>query len=525
MRPTCCLAEASPTKPRRRPPSTGAPALVDAQLGRLREALGDLPIFVFTFLEPSFPYMGRLLPSGAVDNAAGFVRQLNERLADLAAVRLGVHLFDLNQAFDTVGRLHLHDDVLASSTQAAVIGTGDDPLDKERFEPMASNHRVFDTIGAQPILRSYIFRELSDALKTLRGTDRLKLIVVDLDDTLWRGVAADSEVEGWRRTEGWPLGFAEALLVFKRRGGLLAVCSKNDEALTREHFASIWGARLRLEDFAALRIGWSSKAEAVGEILRETGLLADHTLFIDDNPRERAEVAAALPAIRTLGGSPRDWRRVILRSPETQVDVLTEEARRRTDLVRARSAREAEPAAILDRQAWLVSLALKAHIATVEAGDGAFARAFELLNKTNQFNTTGRRWTRPELERFLRGSGLALALTLKDRFLDNGLVGLALVAPGEIVQVVVSCRVFGLGAETALAAVAVAEALRGSPSVRAETAQTSRNLACRGFFESLGFVQEEVDLLTRAVPAIPTWIELALEGRLMRPVLTAERST
>ena len=99
-----------------------------------------------------------------------------------------------------------------------------------------------------------MFRSLSEAVKTLRGDERVKLIIVDLDDTLWRGVAAESQREGWERVEGWPLGLAEALLYFKRRGGLLAICSKNEREPTLERFAAIWRDGLRIEDFASVKI-------------------------------------------------------------------------------------------------------------------------------------------------------------------------------------------------------------------------------------------------------------------------------
>ncbi|MBE7219299.1 MAG: HAD-IIIC family phosphatase [Caulobacteraceae bacterium] len=493
-------------------------ALVADQLGRLRAALGDLPVFVFDLLEPSFPYLGRLLPDDAVTEPAGFTRRLNARLARAAAALPGVHVFPLNRALDTVGRLHLQDDVLADFAHGGLIGGGHEDLDAERLVPAAPVHEVFDIAAAQPLLRSFVFRELADAVKTLRGTGRVKLIVVDLDDTLWRGVAADSEMEGWRRTEGWPLGFAEALLVYRRRGGLLAICSRNEEAPTRARFAAIWGARLRLEDFASVRIGWRSKAEAVAEILAECAVLPEHALFVDDNPRELSEVAAALPGLRVLGGSHRDWRRVILRSPETQVEALTGEARRRTELVRTRAARAAEGAAAPDRAAWLRVLEMQAAVAPVEGRrDPAFPRALELLNKTNQFNTTGRRWSQPELERFGREGGRLLALSLRDRLVDNGLVGLALVRPGEIVQLVLSCRVFGLGAETVLAGAAVAEGLRGATSVRAEVVETGRNLACLGCFAALGFTAEAGGWRTTAAPATPDWITLSVDRRVAAP--------
>ena len=84
----------------------------------------------------------------------------------------------------------------------------------------------------------------------------------------------------------------------------------------------------------------------------------------------------------------------------------------------------------------------------LRGGDSKFFdRAFELINKTNQFNTTGKRWELAEMKRFLETGGVCLVTSLKDKTIDNGIIGAALIKDGEIAQAVLSCRVFGLGAE------------------------------------------------------------------------------
>jgi FkbH-like protein len=492
--------------------------LVDDQLRRLHGRLGGASTFFFTFLEPSFSYIGQLHPAVDLDHPAAFVRRLNDALVERIADFPNFHVFDLNAAFNVVGRLHLQDDVVTNFTHAATIGTIDDSLDGERLTPAASNHHIYDVTTVLPILQSYVFRELCDAVKILRGVDRVKLIIVDLDDTLWRGVAADTEMAGWARIEGWPLGFAEALLYFKKRGGLLAICSKNDHDATVERFAQIWTDRLTLSDFVCVEINWRSKAQNIQAILDAANISADQALFIDDNPREIAEVQASFPTLRCLGGrvgsNPRDWRRIILRSPETQVAALSEESLRRTDLVRARIDRELAPRPV-DRTAWLKSLELEARLFLIDdVRAPRFERALELINKTNQFNTTGRRWSAAELDAFLKAGGLCLAANLKDKTLDNGLIAVALVAPGEIVQVVLSCRVFGLGAEVALGAAAVSLALSGTERAVGRFADTGKNLSCRDYFQDLGFTLEDDVHVARTAPQAPDWIAVELDRNL-----------
>ena len=500
-----------------------AVASLRAQMERLHTRVPTTPTFFFSFLEPSFSYLGQLQPACDLSSPLELVRGLNAALVELAAGYPNVHVFDLNGAFNMIGRLHLQDDGVTSFSHACIIGTFDDRMDRERLVPFVSNHHVYDVMTALPVLQSYVFRSLGAAVKTLRGDERVKLIIVDLDDTLWRGVAAESQREGWERVEGWPLGLAEALLYFKRRGGLLAICSKNEREPTLERFAAIWRDGLRIEDFASVKIDWRSKADNIAAILEEVNILPAQALFIDDNPREIDEVRAALPELRCLGGSHRDWRRIILRAPETQVEAISEESARRTELVRARVDRDLAPAP-LDRAAWLQSLQMAQHLWLIDgpAGD-RFERALELLNKTNQFNTTGQRWSRAEIAAFFKGGGRMLASTLKDRTVDNGLVSVALVRPGEVVQVVLSCRVFGLGAETTVGALATALALQGGARVRAGWMDTGRNLTCRGYYDSLGYTGGDGRYKAHAAPPAPPWIAVSLDrglqAELARPAL------
>ncbi len=490
--------------------------LLRRQFEAIQAHYSGAPTFILSFLEPSFSYLGLLQPGVSIEHPKVFVAELNREMYRLLDFYPGLYPYDLNDAFNAVGRLHLHDDVVSGFTHGCIIGNSDDALDADRLVPVESNHHVFGVRTMQPMVQRYIFRDLADAVKIVRGADWIKLVIVDLDDTLWRGVAAEGEFEGWMRTEGWPLGFAEALLYYKRRGGLLAICSKNEPGPTIARFREIWGDRLSLDDVVSVQIGWGSKVEGVRRILNEANFLAEHVLFIDDNPRELAEVEAAIPGLRCLRGRHLDWRRIILRAPETQVPTITEEARRRSNLVQATIARNAaEPVA--DRSTWLASLDLQASFELIETPAGPkFRRAFELLNKTNQFNTNGRRWSLSELSAFLRDGGSLIAASVKDRSVDNGLTSVALVKPGEILQVVLSCRVFGLGVEIALGSIAMELALSPGGEVRAGYVDTAHNLSSRGFFERLGFTGADGALsATHASPA-PTWIDIRLEPGLQR---------
>jgi FkbH-like protein len=343
-------------------------------------------------------------------------------------------------------------------------------------------------------------------LAIIRSTQPIKLIIVDLDDTLWRGVAAEEGMNTFLRTEGWPLAFVEALLFYKRRGGLLAIASKNDRESTLKWLDDIWKGAIGPTDFASIKINWNPKSENISEILKETNILAQNTLFIDDNPREIDEVRTHYPDIRFLNKDHYDWRRIILQAPETQVTQISEESARRTEMIQARVERF-ELKQQMPREDWLRSLEIEETLFVLDPKDKLrFERGFELINKTNQFNTTGKRWEVSEFTTFLADGGVCLLASLKDKTIDNGIIGVALVKGGEIVQAVLSCRVFGLGAEITMGSAATKIALSQTPTAKGRIVDTGKNFTCHNWFSDLGFTNLDDQFETSETCAMPTWI-------------------
>jgi FkbH-like protein len=445
---------------------------------------------------------------------AAINRNLNCSLDRLLREFTNFYLFELNEIFNFVGRMHLQDDVVSHMTHMSIISDVDDiaSLDSQRLVPPVSHYSVFDTKTQLRAFARVFFDTLSDSIKILRGREVVKLIIVDLDDTLWRGVAAEEVTadfvwsEPW--TEGWPLAFVEALLYFKKRGGLLAICSKNDYEPSVARFEKIWRTELTLSDFVSVKINWKSKSDNIAEILSEVNVLAENAIFVDDNPRELDEVKSRYPGMRCLGGNHKDWRRIILRSPETQVPFITTESQQRTDTVRAHIERESV-ARTMNRDDWLRSLNLQQKLLLLkDAESPLFGRAIELINKTNQFNTTGKRWSVSELEAFFENGGLCLLSSLRDKTMDNGVIGAALLMANEIVQVVLSCRVFGLGAEIEMGRMGTVIALASHDKAYAYATlvDTGRNRTCHGYFESLGFIRIGARYEASAACSSPAWI-------------------
>jgi FkbH-like protein len=287
-----------------------------------------------------------------------------------------------------------------------------------------------------------------------------------------------------------------------RRGILLAIVSKNDESTALSMWDSVYEPRFSIKNFAVVRINWESKASNISAILKMVNLLPESALFVDDNPVERAEVQAALPGIRVLDAPLTLWRRILLWAPELQRAVITTEASQRTNMVQAQIEREMTREA-LNRVEFLQSLKLIMRAVDVTStADNRYARCFELLNKTNQFNTTGRRWTAAEIDRFFGSGGLMLSFDVQDRFTNYGLSALMLIVDKTIEQFVMSCRVFGMEVEKACIAIVFRRLTNSTYSaVDGKIQATGKNLLSADIFRQNGF-NELSEGLWRSIPGL-----------------------
>jgi FkbH-like protein len=462
-------------------------------LQMLHGALGyrekrPLTTFVTNFMTPQQNPMGRLLPRYDLRNPVYFVEQLNRALSDEVTALEDVHLVDIDQLGANFGRKYIQDDMLWALSHHSYLSDLDMRYDTKRIEvpaPISTQHvlRVPECIIA-------ICNEVKAMYRTLRQVDQVKLVIIDLDDTLWRGVIAE---DGPRPElmEGWPLGFAEALMFLKKRGVLLAIASKNSEERIRKLWPVMFRGRIEIADFASIKINWEPKADNIEQILKEVNLLPRSVVFIDDNPVERASISGAFPGMRVLGSSPYQLRRTLLWSAETQVAYITSESGRRTEMIQAQVEREGARTR-LSRAEFLQTLNVRIGLTEVaDVADSRFARAFELMNKSNQFNTTGRRWAQEECQALFARGGVLWTFEVEDRFTDYGIVGVVVVVDGSwIEQFVMSCRVVGLEVEIAVIQ-ALMEAMR--EPVTARLVSTDANFLCRDLFARCGFVEVDGD--------------------------------
>ena len=321
-----------------------------------------------------------------------------------------------------------------------------------------------------------------------------KVIVVDLDNTLWGGEVGELgpeniELEG---AEGDAfLAFQSHLKHLSERGVLLAISSKNEEAIALEAIAENPYMILRPEDFVATQIHWEPKSQSLLRIAKQLKLGLDSFVFFDDNPRERSEVKLALPEVAVVPttGDPFQYLDDLVEGRYFETLEITEEDRGRTHQYRAETQRTEAKESVED---YLTFLQMKATVSPIS--DQNLARMVQLFARTNQFNLTTRRHGREALLKFaeLEGS-FARSLALSDRFGDLGIVSGLVAIPVDptclrIDSWIMSCRAMQRTVEFFFFEKLVehAKAL-GYQRILAEYLPTKKNLPVKELLPSLGF--------------------------------------
>jgi len=466
------------------------------------------PILVDNLPEPTVQPLG-LAERGLNGHRTRF-RTTNVVLADLAASFADVHVVDIAAAMAQGGSARLIDDGQFGFTH---LGSPGWLLQRPESEK-AAVHGIFPDIrplaqwlGGDPYGReAAIARTHVETLATVLGIDRKKCVIVDLDGVLWPGVLAetgspfawDPTISGTFSYVGLYFGIHEALLCLKKRGIVLACVSKNDEATVRE----LWKypdhyprqRLLTLDDFVTCRINWQDKVENIRSIADEIGFAPETFLFIDDHPIERDRVRQRLPAVEVWGDDLFALRRQLLTDPRLQLPTITDEAAQRTELVKAQLNRQQFHAETVDERDYVASLQVQCQVERLVA-DTKLDRIEEMFARTTQFNATGRKFTLAELKALVNDPAAWLfALHASDRFGDHGLVGAAVLVKGEIVGLVLSCRVLGLGLEHRLMQHILHTMKAAGIAVTARIVETSRNAPVRNIYRDNGFIADATGL-------------------------------
>jgi FkbH-like protein len=369
-----------------------------------------------------------------------------------------------------------------------------------------------------PILAPMYGDLVARILGAIRGRSR-KCLVLDLDNTLWGGVVGDDGVD--RLVLGYGTAAGEAFASFQRhvrqlrsRGIVLAVCSKNDREVAEAAFAAHPEMVLERDDFAAFVANWDDKASNLRRIADDLSLGLDSLVFFDDNPAERALVRAELPmvAVPEVPDDPAYFVRTLEDAGYFEAVSFTTEDLSRAQQYQDNGRRVQALESATDMDSFLRSLSMVLTVGQVDAQ--SLPRVTQLINKTNQFNVTTRRYAEAELRAFVeRPASIGLQFRLADRFGDNGLIAVILAraqTPERLVvdTLLMSCRVLGRGVELAMMNALVALARRrGVRELVGEYLPSGRNAMVADLYHRLGFA-----LSSRDEAGGATRWSLALDG-------------
>jgi FkbH-like protein len=360
--------------------------------------------------------------AGRPEGAVGLVNALNGKLR--AELPPGAYFLDLDQVSGTMGRSSFYD-----------------------MRRYFWTKQPFGELGCVELSR-----HLWAGIRALT-TGPKKVLVLDLDNTLWGGVVGETG----------PLGVAlgesadgDAYRAFQKhakeltsRGVVLALASKNNLKDALEPFEKNREMVLTLEDVAAYEINWEPKGTTIARLAKTLNLGLDSFVFFDDNPAEREQVLQALPEVEVVDvpEDPSEYVRALQAGLWFETTGLTEaDAMRAAQYAVERQRRELEQSAT-SMEDYLRSLEMVADVREIDEGD--LQRVVQLLAKTNQFNLTTRRHTREDvLELLGRPSSIGITVRVRDKFGDHGLVAVLIGVPEaddslKVDTWLMSCRVIG----------------------------------------------------------------------------------
>lgn len=324
-----------------------------------------------------------------------------------------------------------------------------------------------------------------------------KVLVLDLDNTLWGGTIGEDGMAGIKLGIEHPGASYQALqrvaLDLYRRGILLAICSKNNREDAIPVLEKHPGMILRPEHFAAMRINWQPKPQNLREIAAELNLGLDALAFLDDEPAERERVLHEVPDVWVVdpGTQPTDFARILQEAPIFERLSLSSEDLHRGALYVAERQRRDFRQSCSSTEEFYHSLQQQVEIAPVNPM--TLDRVAQLTQKTNQFNMTTRRYTEQQIQELSeQPDWRVLSLHVRDRFADNGLVGVTIIRDDydtlDIDTFLLSCRVIGRTVETAFLAYILQQARdRGLRFAQGECIFTKKNVPARQFYHKHGF--------------------------------------
>lgn len=346
-----------------------------------------------------------------------------------------------------------------------------------------------------------------------------KVLALDCDGILWGGILGEDGIDGIALSNDYPGRsfrlFQEMLLELKKRGILLVLVSKNEEADVWNVFEHHPEMVLRREDISGHRINWQKKSANLPELAKELNLGLDSFVFVDDSPVERLEVETNAPEVIVvpMPKEPAHYVETLSQLWCFDCSSITVEDRMRTELIAHEQQRRELQQSASSLHSYLESLQLVVEIRSAEERD--LPRVAQLTQKTNQFNLSLIRRSLTEIEDIHKSCSI-LVLNLKDRFGDYGLVGVAILKQENrclfLDTFLMSCRALGRGVEQYFLCTLFDFAdQKNLKMIIAPYRSGSQNQQVKTFLLKMGFSSQQSDILEAEVgnaPQKPRHIEM-----------------
>lgn len=370
---------------------------------------------------------------------------------------------------------------------------------KSRFYDERNYHWLKQPFSPEGL--SVLARKMATGVRVLT-TGRKKVLVLDLDNTLWGGVVGELGAHGVAvggNAEGEAfLAFQKHVKRLKESGVLLAACSKNNDADAREPFEKNEMMALRLTDFAAFHASWDGKPSRIRQIAQELNLGLDSMVFFDDNPAEREHVRAELPEVIVpeVPAEPALYIRALQDTLAFEaVDLTSADAERAGQYVAEASRKQLLTEAATPEQ-YLASLEMHAEVQAINGSN--IDRVVDLITKTNQFNLTTRRHSRAAVEEMAASPrSVCFAVKLADRFGDYGLIAVVLGVAEDDTTLrldtwLMSCRAMGRTVEHfVMNHIAAAARGLGYATLLGEYLPTAKNVPVKSLLPDFGFTSND----------------------------------
>ena len=381
----------------------------------------------------------------------------------------------------------------------------------------------FDATGFLATRSVFAHRALPGVARSLARSlaclfrPRRKVLVLDMDNTLWGGVVGEDGVDGLALGQEYPgsayLKLQRMALELRSTGILLALASKNNEADAFAVFERRPEMLLKPEHFSAWRINWQDKASNIAAMAQQLGLGLDALVFADDSPIECALVRQALPQVEVveLGKDPAKFVDQVLRTQAFDVLHILDEDRQRAQSYAAEAGREQLKAQVTDLSSFLADCQLRLSLQPATAA--TLDRIHQLMGKTNQFNFSLQRHSKEALQGLMEQGQCLYSATLTDRFGDYGLIGiLHLQQAGDVLEIAnmaLSCRALGRGVEDTMLAYAQGRAAAAACTrLVVHVARGPRNQQVLEYLDNSGFARvadSEKEVLFEIATADADW--------------------